>query len=393
MNFGISKRAQQLTSSAIREILKVTEDPSVISFAGGIPAPQTFPVEVMHAACEKIFADAPRATFQYAPTEGYMPLREWLAARHGVSADCVLITTGSQQALDLIGKVFIDPGSPVVVENPTYLGALQAFSMFEPSYVVAPCDDAGLNPQAFTAPMTRQARFIYTMPNFQNPTGLRMSLARRETLVKKMDAANVLIIEDDPYGELSYGGNHLPTMLSMRPENVIYMGSFSKILSPGLRIGYVIAPKELMHKLGQAKQATDLHTPSFTQRIAYEAIKTGFLDSHIQSIRTLYGSKCQSMLKALADFMPTGTHWSKPEGGMFIWARLPDQVDSSRLLATCLASAEGPRVAFVPGAPFFAGNPDVSTLRLSFVTMEPERIAAGVKQLSAMLQYCLAQAR
>lgn len=386
MNFGISQRAQKLTSSAIREILKVTEDPTVISFAGGVPAPQTFPLEVMHEACNQIFAGNPQAALQYASTEGYMPLREWIAARHGVTAARVLITTGSQQALDLIGKVLIDPGSPVLVESPTYLGALQAFSLFDPRFVTVPCDQVSMVPDDITPAMIDGGRFVYAMPNFQNPTGRRMPLERRIALVERMREADIPIVEDDPYCALSYRGDSLPSLLSMHPDGVIYLGSFSKILAPGLRLGYVIAPDKVMDKLVQAKQASDLHTPSFNQRMAYEALKTGFLDAHIQSIRLLYARQCDAMLAALASQMPGTVSWNRPEGGMFVWACLPEGVNSTHLLQAALAPNTGPRVAFVPGAPFYAEAVDYSTLRLSFVTVPPERIQDGVAQLARILR-------
>lgn len=385
MKFGISKRARNLTSSAIREILKVTEDPSVISFAGGIPAPQTFPVELMADVCKRIFAESPHAALQYAPTEGYRPLRQWIGQRHDVSTDRVLITTGSQQALDLIGKVLIDTGSPVLVESPTYLGALQSFSLFEPNYVTLPCDDISLDPERITPAMTRDARFLYTMPNFQNPTGRRMPLARRQALVEKMRAADVVLVEDDPYRELSYSGDQLPSLLSMWPEGVVYLGSFSKILAPGLRLGYMIASPDLMKKFVQAKQASDLHTSSFNQRMAYEAVKTGFLEEHVQSIRSLYANQCSAMQAALAANMPAGVTWNRPEGGMFIWMRLPEHVDSAALLQETVQPASGPRVAFVPGGPFYANAPEHNTLRLSFVTVPPQSIKEGVIQLGRIL--------
>lgn len=385
MHFDISLRAQRLTSSAIREILKVTEDPSVISFAGGVPSPQTFPVGLMKEACARILDAAPHAALQYAPTEGYTPLREWIAERHRVPADRVLITTGSQQALDLLAKVLIDPGSRVLVENPTYLGALQAFSLFEPELAPMACDDDGIVPEALNGETLRGARFVYAMPNFQNPTGRRLSASRRRQFVAAMEAAGVVVIEDDPYGELAYAGEPLPTMLSMNPDGVVYLGSFSKIVAPGLRVGYAIAPEPLMKKLVQAKQAADLHTSGFAQRMVHEALGTGFLEAHVQQIRALYAAQRDSMLASLASHCRSHMSWNVPEGGMFLWARIPDAVDAARLLETSLAPASGPRVAFVPGTPFYAGAADTHTLRLSFVTVPPPRIEEGVAQLASAL--------
>jgi len=388
MKWAISRRAQQLTSSAIREILKVTERPEVISFAGGLPSPASFPVAAMEAAVARVFADNPQGALQYAATEGYLPLREFVAKRYNVGVERVLITTGSQQALDLIAKVMIDPGSPVLVETPSYLGALQAFSLFEPEFVSVPTDERGLIPEALTPELTAGARFLYALPNFQNPTGCRLPLERRQALVQRAKDLNLLLVEDDPYGELSYTGNTLPTLLSMNPDGVIYMGSFSKILAPGMRLGFVIAPPELHFKLCQAKQASDLHTPTFTQRIAYETIKDGLLDTHIPTIRELYGKQCAYMLDALKRHMPEGVTWNVPEGGMFIWVELPEGLNSM----TILEEAVRRNVAYVPGAPFYAGNPRMNTLRLAFVTVPPERIEQGMTVLGELFREAIAKA-
>ncbi|NOV25343.1 PLP-dependent aminotransferase family protein [Cupriavidus necator] len=389
MKWAISRRAQQLTSSAIREILKVTERPEVISFAGGLPSPASFPVAAMEAATARVFADNPQAALQYAATEGYLPLREFIARRHEVSVERVLITTGSQQALDLIAKVMIDPGSKVMVETPSYLGALQAFSLFEPEFVSIPSDDKGLLPEALTPELTAGARFLYALPNFQNPTGRRLPLERRQALVARAQEQGVLLVEDDPYGALSYTGDQLPSLLSMNPDGVIYMGSFSKILAPGMRLGYVIAPPELHFKLCQAKQASDLHTPTFTQRVAYETIRDGLLDTHIPTIRELYSKQCQTMLDALRRHMPEGVSWNAPEGGMFIWMELPEGLDSMVILEEAVKR----NVAYVPGAPFYAGNPKRNALRLAFVTVPAERIEQGVAILGELFREAIAATR
>ncbi|MBN3725638.1 aminotransferase-like domain-containing protein [Burkholderia sp. Ac-20379] len=381
-NWPLSQRARKLTSSAIREILKVTERPEVISFAGGLPSPATFPAERVREAADRVLRDAPAAALQYSATEGFLPLREWVAERYRVRATQVLITTGSQQALDLLGKTLIDPGSRVLVETPTYLGALQSFSMYEPSYVQVASDESGLVPEALTPELTRDARALYAQPNFQNPTGRRMPLERRRALAAFAQTSPFPVLEDDPYGALNYQGEPLPTMLSMAPDHIVHMGSFSKVLSPGVRIGYVIAPEALHFKLVQAKQATDLHTPSLTQRIAYEVIRDGFLDTHIPSIRALYAAQCDAMLGSLARHMPTGVTWNRPEGGMFVWVQLPAGIDSMALLDAAIAQ----NVAFVPGAPFFADDAQSNTLRLSFVTVPPEQIEEGVARLGKLLR-------
>lgn len=387
MNITLSRRAQALTSSAIREILKVTERPEVISFAGGLPSPATFPVERMRQATETVLREAPHPALQYGPTEGYLPLREWIADRLSrggapIPASRVLITTGSQQALDLLGKVLIDEGSKVLVETPSYLGALQAFSLFAPQFAALPSDEQGVVTDALTVEQLAGARFLYCLPNFQNPTGRRLPLERRRALVALAAAAGVPLVEDDPYGELSYGGEALPSLLSMNPDGVIYMGSFSKVLAPGLRLGYVVAPEPVLAKLIQAKQAADLHTPSFSQRIVHETVKDGFLDRHIPEIRTLYAAQCQRMLDALQREFPAQVSWNRPQGGMFIWVDLPEGLDSGKLLAKAIER----NVAFVPGAPFYAVDPQANTLRLSFVTVPGEKIDAGVKVLGELLR-------
>lgn len=386
MSWKLSLRAQKLTSSAIREILKVTERPEVISFAGGLPSPDTFPIQELKAATDRVFAQAPTAALQYGPTEGFMALREWIAQRHSnstlrIDPANVLVTTGSQQGLDLLGKVLIDVGSRVLVETPTYLGALQAFSLSEPQFVSVPSDEQGPIPDEMTPDLLRDARFMYCLPNFQNPTGRRIGAQRRRDLMKVARTAGLLILEDDPYGALSYSGDTLESLLSIDPEHVVHMGSFSKVLAPGLRVGYLIAPAPLHRKLVQAKQAADLHTPSFTQRIVHETVKDGFLDRHVPSIRALYGQRCSAMLAALDQHFPDGVTWNRPEGGMFIWVQLPKQMNSMTLLERAIEH----HVAFVPGAPFFANDPQANTLRLSFVTVPPEKIARGIEILGRLI--------
>jgi 2-aminoadipate transaminase len=386
----LSERARKLTSSAIRELLKITERPEVISFAGGLPSPAAFPVAEIRSAADRILRDAPTAALQYSATEGYMPLREWVAARHStpgapIDPSQVLITTGSQQALELLGKVLIDSGSRVLVETPTYLGALQSFSLYEPEFVSLPTDDHGLIPEALTATLTQGARLLYAQPNFQNPTGRRLPLERRQALAALAMRSSFPVIEDDPYGALCYRGEPLPTLLSMAPQHVVHLGSFSKILAPGLRVGYIIAPAGLHFKLVQAKQATDLHTPSLNQQIVYEVVRNGFLDEHIPKVRAMYRAQCDAMLAALEREMPKSITWNQPEGGMFIWLDLPAGIDSTELLAAALKED----VAFVPGGPFYATPASAAdssrTLRLSFVTVPAEKIAVGIECLGKLL--------
>ena len=386
MDWRISARARKITSSAIREILKVTERPEVISFAGGLPSPATFPIERIQCACDSILSSDPKAALQYGPTEGYLPLREWIAARceqsgARVSASHVLVTTGSQQALDLIAKVVVEKDRNLLVETPTYLGALQAFALFEPKFVSVPCDDEGPIDSQLDTIAAQRASGFYLLPNFQNPTGRRISLERRYALAEVAARRDLLLFEDDPYGELSYGGEKLTSLLSIYPSGVIYTGSFSKVLAPGLRVGFVVAPDEIFRKLVQAKQAADLHTPSFTQRIVYECVKDGFLEQHIPTIRELYASQCRAMLAALDEYFPREIHWNAPAGGMFIWVTLPNHFDGAELLRKAIER----NVAFVPGAPFFSDVPQHNTLRLSFVTVPVEKIRAGIKILGELI--------
>ena len=384
-----ARRSARLNPSIIREILKVTEKPGILSMAGGLPSADSFPVEEMRAACQKVLTDAPREALQYAASEGFGPLREWVAAKltamgHPVGLDQVLITTGSQQGLDLVGKVMVDAGAPVAVETPTYLGALQAFNPYEPIYASLESDNDGPLPEAIErlphdAPGTR---FAYLLPNFQNPTGRVMPAARRDALVRAAQAANVPLVEDNPYGDLWFDEEPPAPIASRWAEGTIYLGSFSKVLAPGFRLGYVVAPRELCPKLLQAKQAADLHTPGFNQRVVHEVIREGFLDRHVPSIRARYKAQRDAMAAGLRRHLPEGSEWQEPKGGMFFWVRLPEGIDAMALLPRAVEAG----IAFVPGAAFYAQSPDPRTLRLSFVTLSPEAIADGVAVLGRVIR-------
>ena len=385
VQWRFADRAQKLQSSAIREILKITMRPEITSFAGGLPSPATFPVERMRAAFDSVLSKQGMVALQYGPTDGYAPLREWIANSMSIngsqiSPDQVLMVSGSQQGLDLLGKVLINEGSKVLVETPSYLGALQAFSVYGPEFVSLTTDDHGLVPSGVTE-VGEGASLLYALPNFQNPTGRTLSVERRFELVETCARMGIPLIEDDPYGSLSYKAEPLPRMLNMNPDGVVYMGSFSKVLTPGIRLGYVIAPQVLARKLEQAKQATDLHTAQLTQMVVHEVIKDGFLQEHIPTIRQLYSDQCQAMLTALTDFFPAGVTWTKPEGGMFIWITMPKHIDSTKLLEEAIKQ----NVAFVPGASFYANAPEMNTFRLSFVTVPPEKIRAGVAILGKLI--------
>ena len=374
-----------MNPSVIREILKITERPGIISLAGGLPSPDTFPIEAMREATARVLRDAPREALQYAASEGFAPLREWVAehmADKDVAVDPsqVLITTGSQQGLDLVGKVLIDAGSQVAVEAPTYLGALQAFAPYEPEVVTVACDEHGPLPERLGE--AKGARFLYVLPNFQNPSGRCMGESRRAALVDAARAAGLPLVEDNPYGDLWFDAEPPAPLASRWAEGTVYLGSFSKVLAPGLRLGYVIAPKALGPKLLQAKQAADLHTPGFNQRVVHEVIRNGFLDQHVPTIRARYKAQRDAMRAALEAHMPAGCHWTVPSGGMFFWVELPEGVDAVALLPKAVERG----MAYVPGAAFFASEPKLNTLRLSFVTVAPDLIERGVAMLAQALK-------
>jgi 2-aminoadipate transaminase len=384
----LAGRAAKMNPSVIREILKVTEKPGIISFAGGLPSPKTFPVAEFEAACAKVLRDDPSGALQYAASEGFGPLREMVAAMLPWNVDPaqVLITTGSQQGLDLVAKVLIDAGSKILVESPTYLGAVMAFAPMEPE-VLSVANDADGVDLADLRDKAAGARFMYVLPNFQNPTGRTMTEAGRARLSQEATRLNLPLIEDNPYGDLWFDSAPPAPLTARNPDGCIYLGSFSKVLAPGLRLGFVVAPKAVYPKLLQAKQAADLHTPGFNQRLIAEVMKDGFLDRHVPTIRALYKSQRDAMLDALAHEMPAGDPdatltWNTPAGGMFLWARLPKGMSAVDLLPYAVEQG----VAFVPGAPFYADHGDPRTLRLSFVTPSVADIHRGVAGLAAALK-------
>jgi len=386
--FKLARRAQRMNPSVIREILKLAERPGIISFAGGLPSPKTFPVQAMREACERVLRDKPRDALQYAASEGFGPLTDWVAqhlARNGlrVHASQVLITTGSQQGLDLLAKVLIDAGSTVLVESPTYLGALQAFAPMEPRFASVASDaDGPLVDAMAAAAKGADARLFYLLPDFQNPTGGSIAEARRAALVERAAAIGLPLVEDNPYGDLWFDAPPPASLAGRNPAGAVYLGSFSKVLAPGLRLGYIVAPPALSPKLLQAKQAADLHTPGFNQRVVYEIIRDGFLDTHVPTIRALYKAQRDAMLAALDRHMPPGVRWNRPRGGMFLWLQLPASMSAGELLPRAVERG----VAFVPGAPFFAGAPQLDTLRLSFVTASLEEIGTGIAALGEAIR-------
>jgi len=385
----LARRSERMNPSVIREILKLGERPGIISLAGGLPSPDSFPVPAMREACRRVLADTPTEALQYAASEGFGPLREWVAedlavAGMAVSPAQVLITTGSQQGLDLVAKLLIDAGSRVAVEVPTYLGALQAFAPYEPQMIAVGCDDEGPRIDALAA--ARGARFLYLLPNFQNPSGRIIGARRRLELVAAAARLGLPLLEDNPYGELWYDAAPPPPLTAAAGDGAVYLGSFSKVLAPGLRLGYVVAPPALYPKLLQAKQAADLHTPGFNQRVAWEVLRDGFLQRHLPAVRARYKGHRDAMQAALARHLPAGCRWQLPVGGMFFWVELPPPLDTLALLDDAVAAG----VAYVPGAPFFIGSGHYNCLRLSFVTVSPALIEQGIAALGGVIARALA---
>ena len=389
-------RIKGIRSSTIRELLKIAEKPEVISFAGGLPSPDAFPLERFEEACHRVLAHQAARALQYGATEGYEPLRELIAnnlMRYGIETrvENVMITSGSQQALDLIGKLFINRGDRVLVEAPTYLGALQAFNAYGADYVSVPIDEDGLRTDQIEKPLRSGPKFMYVLPNFQNPAGTTLSEGRRHELALMADCYGIPIVEDDPYGQLRYEGEHIPPVLVIDRENVrrdnaystgnvIYLSTFSKTLAPGLRLGWIVAPPEIITKLVQLKQATDLHTSTFNQFVAYEVARDGFLDQQVRFIRQLYRERRDVMLEALQDYFPAEVTWTHPHGGLFLWVTLPGDLDIREIWQLAIHR----NVAFVPGDPFYA-HPEVERsqhMRLNFSSTTPEQIREGIIRLS-----------
>ena len=400
-------RAKEARSSAIRELLKLSERPDVISFAGGLPSPEAFPLKRFEEACHKVLSEQASHALQYGRTEGHEPLRELIAqkmARYGIRAQLenVMITSGSQQALDLIGKLFLNRGDRVLVEAPTYLGALQAFNSYGAEYFSVPIDEDGLRTELLEKPLRSGPKFMYVLPNFQNPAGATLSEGRRHELVMLADKYGIPIVEDDPYGQLRYEGEHIPPLVVIDRENlrrdngysignVIYLSTFSKTLAPGLRLGWIVAPPEIIAKLVQLKQATDLHTSTFNQYVAYEVARDGFLDDHVKHIREIYRERRDVMLDALEEYFPPEASWIRPAGGLFLWVTLPGDADTKKVFESALRE----NVAFVPGASFYATDQpeDHRHMRLNFSNTAPEQIREGIRRLGiAVEQHLLSYA-
>ncbi len=385
----LAERTQSMQSSAIRELLKVSQLPGVISFAGGLPAPELFPVREIEEACGYLLRHEPKQALQYSTTEGYPPLREFLAdsmSKYGIhhGPDNVLITTGSQQALDLIGKIFIDPGAHVLTGCPTYLGAIQAWRAYQSEFVTVPLDEHGMCVDQLEGIVTQTpVRFIYVLPNFHNPAGTTLSEERRHQLVDIARRHDLIIVEDDPYGALRYTGEDLIPIAALAPERTIYLGTFSKTLTPGLRIGWIVAPTEIRARLVQAKQGADLHTSTFDQMIANDIAQRGILKVHVRRLREVYRERMTTMLDALEEFWPEGCSWTRPEGGLFLWAQAPDCVDGVSMLKVALDH----KVAFVPGVNFYPhADGGQNAMRLNFSCAKPDSIVEGIHRLGRAIK-------
>lgn len=412
-----AQRMQGMGSSVIRELLKLTEQPDIISFAGGLPAPEVFPVERFTEATSRVLSEHGPQALQYSTTEGYRPLREYLVekmSKYGINArpENILITNGAQQALDVIGKVLLDPGDIILTEQPTYLGALQAWRAYQADYVTVPIDDDGIClDERFIEALRAGPKLMYILPNFQNPAGVTLSLERRQKLVQIANQYGIPIIEDDPYGELRYEGEHLPPLVALDAayeakhepggngngfsENgrfhqggVIYLGTFSKTLAPGLRLGWIMAPEPVVKMCVMAKQGMDLHTSTFAQMVAYDVAKDGYLDQHKRLIRQVYKERRDVMLAAMDAYFPPEVTWTRPAGGLFLWATFPEWLDAADVLKTAIEH----KVAFVPGAAFHPNAADGvghNTCRINFSNANTEQIEIGIERLGRVLKMAL----
>ncbi|MEV8595084.1 PLP-dependent aminotransferase family protein [Streptomyces sp. NPDC052012] len=386
----LAARARTVGGSPVRDILAVTGRPEVINFAGGLPAPELFDADGIAAAYRAVLEETPAQALQYSTTEGEPALRAALAERSRTrglptDADDLLVTTGSQQALSLLATALIEPGDTVLVESPCYLAALQAFGLAGARVVAVPGDEHGLDPVALDELVARERpKLLYLVPTFQNPTGRTLPVERRAAVAEVAARRGLWIVEDDPYGELRYEGERAPWIAALpgAEDRTVLLGSFSKVMAPGLRLGWLRAPAGLRRACAVAKQAADLHTPTVNQLAAARYLADHDLDAHVRRVATVYGARRDAMLAGLPAALPDGSAWTRPEGGMFLWARLPEPYDTTALLPQVVRQ----NVAYVPGAPFYAGDPDRATLRLCFVTQTPEEITEGLRRLRAGLR-------
>ena len=396
----LAARTEDMKSSAIRELLKLTQEPDIISFAGGLPAPDLFPLREVEEACVYVLREAGVDAMQYSATEGFPPLKEFLADsmhKYGIPAlpENVLLTNGSQQALDLIGKIFIDPGQYVLTGRPTYLGAIQAWKSYQGRFHTMRLDDDGMVvdeiERAYEKAVEDSGKppaFLYVLPNFHNPAGTTMPLERRQKLAEMAVKLDLAVVEDDPYGELRYEGEDIPPISTLIPERTIYLGTFSKILTPGLRLGWIMCSESLMSKFVMAKQGSDLHTGTFVQHITNDICQRGILKPHIKKLRKVYKERRDTMDEALAEYWPEECRWTLPDGGLFLYARLPKRIDTEAFLRT---RAIREKVAYVPGFHFYPnGDGGTNAMRLNFSYSKPETTVEGIRRLGIALKKELA---
>lgn len=392
----LAERTNRMKSSAIRELLKLTQKPDIISFAGGLPAPEFFPMREVKEACTHVLQSAGEEALQYSATEGYPPLKKFLASsmhKYGVPAvnENVLLTNGSQQALDLLGKIFIDPGQYVLAGRPTYLGAIQAWNAYQARFHTMNLDENGMIvdeiEHAYDKVMEDSGRppaFLYVLPNFHNPAGTTLPLDRRKQLAEIATKLDLPVVEDDPYGELRYEGKDIPPICTMIPERTIYLGTFSKTLAPGLRLGWIVCPEKLMTRFIQAKQGCDLHTGTFVQHVADDICQRGFLKAHVKRLRKEYRERRDTMLDAMEEFWPTGCTWTRPLGGLFLWAQVPESINTLHFLRE---HAVEEKVAYVPGIHFYPNQDGGQhAMRLNFSYSKPETIVEGIHRLGVALK-------
>lgn len=378
-----SKRAAAIQPAAIRKVVAQIK-PDFIPFAAGKPAPHLFPLDAFYTQTGRLLETYGGAAMQYSGTAGFAPLREWVAEQiPPATADHICIVCGSQQVIDLVGKVMIDPGDRVIVSAPTYTAALTSLRVYEPEFVSVGYDTAGFEPSALEAALQNGVKLLYAIPNFMNPSGVCMTLTRRHQLVELARRYDVAILEDDPYGALRFVGEPLPNLFELAPERVIYAGTFSKIVAPGLRVGWLVAPSDAIDKLTIAKQTTDLQTGTYQQILLHEIVQGLDFDEHIKTVRAYYRRQRDVMIAAMDKYFPAEVRYERPDGGMFIWVELPEQIDAAQLLKRALAR----KVAFVPGEAFFANGEGQNTLRLSYTLASEAQIEEGIKILGELLNF------
>lgn len=389
MEHLLSDRIKATPPSFIRSILKTAADPDIISFAGGLPNPVSFPQEALLASMERIVETYGDSLFQYSITAGLPELRQYIANRYNekfglnLTIDNILITTGSQQALDLISKVLLNEGDGVIVEKPSYLGAIQAFSQYQPTFYPVDLTENGLDIGQLKEALQNQVKFIYAIPDFQNPTGLTYSAENREEICELLKEQDIVLVEDDPYGELRFDGERLPYIGAGKLPNSIVLGTFSKTVTPGMRTGFIISQNtELLKHISIAKEASDLHTNIFSQYLIWDYLEHNDYDQHIAKIRGLYKKQAQAMIKAMDKYFPKTVTYTKPHGGMFLWVTLPEGVSAMELFPKALEN----KVAFVPGDPFYINMKNVNTMRLNYTNADSQTIEEGIRKLGELLQ-------